>query len=241
MPAHNEREYLEAAVKAVVSAMRSQGGDFEVIVSENGSSDGTLEEAERLACAYPEVRVVGCSQADYGMALRSGFLASAGGVVVNLDVDLVDLDFVERAVALLGSTDLAIVVGSKRSPGAQDRRSASRRLITAAFSAVLRFGFGLRISDTHGMKAMRREPLAELVEACRFGKDIFDTELVIRAERAGLRVGEIPVVVSETRPPRTSIARRIPRTLVGLARLRLALRQGGAGGQEQDANGSRGI
>jgi hypothetical protein len=100
-------------------------------------------------------------------------------------------------------------------------------LVTAGFSTVLRFGFGLQISDTHGLKALRRDVLLPLVEQCRFGQDIFDTELIIRAERAGLPVEELPVAVSDTRPPRTPIARRIPRTLAGLARLRWALARHG--------------
>ncbi len=161
--------------------------------------------------------------ADYGLALKSGFQAAVGEIVVNFDVDLVDLPFLDQALASMRESHVTIVVGSKRSPGAEDRRSASRRLITAIFATILRFGFGLRISDTHGLKALRRAPLVDLVEACQFGKDIFDTELILRAERAGLLVGEVPVVVSEQRAPRTPIARRIPRALVGLARLRVAL------------------
>jgi glycosyltransferase involved in cell wall biosynthesis len=223
MPAHNEHGYLESAVNTVVGAMRLRPAGFEVIIAENGSFDGTLDEAKALAVDAPEVSVISSPVADYGAALRAGYLASTGDIVVNMDVDLVDMDFLDRAIRLLESGDLAIVVGSKRTRGAEDRRSLPRRVITMAFSLVLKLGFGLRISDTHGLKALRRAPLVRLVEECRFGKDIFDTELIIRAERARLAVTEIPVVVEETRPPRTSIIRRIPRTLVGLARLRLEL------------------
>ncbi len=115
------------------------------------------------------------------------------------------------------------MVGSKRGPGAQDQRPVGRRVVTAVFSAVLRHGFGLHVSDTHGIKALRRAPLLPLVEACEFGEDIFDTELIIRAERAGLAVRELPISVADQRPPRTPILRRIPRSLVGLLRLRVAL------------------
>ena len=63
------------------------------------------------------------------------------------------------------------------------------------------------------------------VSACRNGSDLFDTELVLRAERSGFAVAEIPVAVTELRPPRTSIVQRVPRTLLGLAKLRHALAQ----------------
>ena len=86
-------------------------------------------------------------------------------------------------------------------------------------------GFGLSVSDTHGMKVLSRAEVAPLVEVCRCGADLFDTELVLRAERAGLGVAELPVTVRDTRPPRTSIVTRMLRSLTGLVRLRMALRQ----------------
>ena len=100
-------------------------------------------------------------------------------------------------------------------------------MVTATFSTILRVGYGLKVSDTHGMKALLRAPLLPVVARCRYGRDLFDTELILRAERAGLAVAEIPVDVEELRPARTSIVRRIPRTLSGLARLWFALRTSG--------------
>ena len=100
-------------------------------------------------------------------------------------------------------------MGSKRAPGAYDGRSPGRRLGTAVFSGLLRRGFGLTVSDTHGMKVLNLQVLRGAVSACRNGSDLF--------------VAEIPVAVTEMRPPRTSILQRVPRTLVGLAKLRRAL------------------
>ena len=98
-----------------------------------------------------------------------------------------------------------------------------RRMVTLVFSTILKVGFGLGVSDTHGMKVLRRQPIVPLAEACKFGTDLFDTELILRAERAGLRSGEVPVVVQELRPSRSSIARRIPRTMANLVKLRITL------------------
>jgi glycosyltransferase involved in cell wall biosynthesis len=225
MPAHNEQEYLAPAVEHVVGGLRGAGTDFEVIVCQNGSTDATSAIAHRLAAAHPEVVALDLDRADYGAALRHGFLRASGQVVVNFDVDLVDLDFLYAARHRMDATGAVIVVGSKRTEGADDRRPAGRRLVTAVFSAVLRRGFGLRVSDTHGLKLLARQHLGALVGRCRFGDDIFDTELILRAERAGLLVEEIPVQVVDQRPPRTPIVRRIPRSLLGLARLRRALWQ----------------
>jgi len=224
MPAHNEEDLLEKAVHAVVDGLRHRGRAFEVVVVENGSRDRTASVATALAEEMDEVRALSSPEPDYGRALRTGFLAATGDVVVNFDVDYVDLAFLDAAVAeVTAPGGPVVVVGSKRGAGAHDERVPARRLVTAVFSLVLRHGFGLRVSDTHGMKAMRRQPLLPVVEACRFGTDLFDTELVLRAERSGLPTGELPVSVEELRPSRTPIARRIPRTVGGLVRLRVAL------------------
>ena len=224
MPAHNEEGLIEASVREVVEAVRAKGRRFEVVVVENGSTDATAAIARRLSEDFPEVRVLTLSDADYGGALRTGFLEASGDLIAIFDVDYYDFPFLDQAVAMLDRDNGAdVVIGSKRGAGAVDTRSWSRRIVTSVFATVLRVVFGLKVSDTHGIKVVRRAPLKDLAAACRYGTDLFDTELVLRAERAGLRVVEVPVVVEERRPSRTSIARRIPRTLVGLARLRWAL------------------
>jgi glycosyltransferase involved in cell wall biosynthesis len=225
MPAHNEAGYLETAVREVHDGLRARGHDFELLVIENGSIDGTLENARQLAAEYPGVRVSSRPVANYGAALREGVLASRGEFVVTLDVDYYELGFVDQALALLDSGDDApvIVVASKRAPGSRDERPWPRRFVTAVFGWLLRVGFSLSVSDTHGMKAMKREPVELLIRRCRFESDLFDTELVIRAERAGFRVAELPARAQERRPSRTPIWRRVPRTLVGMVELRLTL------------------
>jgi len=225
MPAHNEASYLEAAVSEVRDGMRARGHDLEILVVENGSTDETLKIARRIADSMSDVRVWSRPAADYGAALRDGMLAARGELIVTFDVDYYELDFVDDALALLtGALPApAIVVGSKRAPGARDERPWPRRLVTTVFSRLLRLVFSLSVSDTHGMKAMRRAEVAPILEQCRFRTDLFDTELVIRSERAGLLVSELPVTAQERRPSRTPIWRRVPRTLVGMVVLRFAL------------------
>ncbi len=224
MPAHNEEGYLRTAVHDVVEALRSRGLDFEVVVVENGSTDASAAIARQAADELPEARAISMAEPDYGKALKTGFREAKGDLVAIFDVDYYDFDFLDNALKLIDRPDGPdVVVGSKRGAGAVDTRAWKRRMVTAVFSLILRVGFGLKVSDTHGIKVVRRAPLKELAASCRYGTDIYDTELILRAERAGLKVVAIPVTVEERRPSRSSIVKRIPRTVLALTRLRVAL------------------
>ena len=225
-PAYQEETFLPTAVADVATGMRAAGRPFEVLVVENGSRDRTRAVALDLAAEYPEVRALSIPTADYGLALREGLLESKGIFVVNFDVDLYDLTFLERALERIAAPGgPSIVVASKRGEGANDTRHWTRKAVTGVFTFLLRRGFGLKVSDTHGMKAMRRADVVPLAEQCLFGTDLFDTELVLRTERAGFATGEIGVTIEETRPARTPIAGRIVRSVRGLAKLWFALRR----------------
>src|SRR5689334_5165176 len=163
LAAHNEEGFLAATVDELLNGLRARGQEFEIIVAENGSTDSTREEASRAAASAPEVRVLTLPDPDYGEALRAGLLDARGDVVVNFDVDYYELAFLDRAVERLGEADHpAIVVGSKRQEGSVDNRAWPRKLVTLGFTTILHVGFGLSVSDTHGMKAMRREAVRSL-------------------------------------------------------------------------------
>src|SRR4051794_26360565 len=131
MPAYNESEILAESVHHVVDGLRARNASFETIVVENGSTDTTLTIAQALAETNPEVHVLHRDVADYGAALRAGLLDARGDLVVNFDCDYYDIDFLDRAVARLQSADgPAMVIGSKRAPGADDQRSWARRFVT---------------------------------------------------------------------------------------------------------------
>jgi len=224
LPAFNESDMLEETVDAVYKYLESRKEDFQVIIVENGSDDNTAEIGQRLASESEFIDFFHSPIADYGSALRQGFQNAKGDIVVNFDVDFYDLDFLERAVTIIRNTKKnrpAIVVGSKRAIGSRDERSALRRLATLVFSSILRIGFGLGVTDTHGVKAFHRASVAPLESLCHFGSDLFDTELILRCEREGLIVNEIPVAVKESRPARSPLISRIPRTLQGLAAMRI--------------------
>jgi hypothetical protein len=117
-----------------------------------------------------------------------------------------------------------MVIGSKLIEGAQDDRPWARHAASQLYSGLLRAALGFRGTDTHGLKAFVRERLLPIARACIVDRDVFASEFVIRAHRAGLRVEEIPVRVLEKRRPSINLTRRVPNVLRSLARLTWAIR-----------------
>lgn len=220
VPVHNEADFLPLGLPGLFAAVDEVGVAVEVIVVENGSTDGSAAIAEGLMAGRPGAVEV-LAEADYGAALRHGFLRAGGEWIVNVDVDYFSAPFFRSVLDHADDADL--VIGSKRDPGSDDRRPLLRRAGTRVFNLLLRGMFGSRVSDTHGMKGFRRSAVAPLVGEVASRKDLFDTELVLRAERSGLRIVEVPVVVEELRPARSSFVRRVPRTLAGLWAIRRRL------------------
>jgi glycosyltransferase involved in cell wall biosynthesis len=223
IPVHNEASLLPRMITDLIHRLRAFGQPFELILVENGSTDDTFVIARRLALEIAEIHLIELPTANYGRALRTGMLAASGDVIVNFDIDYWDVPFLQDAWALVRHR-FDIVIGSKNLLLSSDRRALTRRLISHGFRWVLRFVFGLRVSDTHGIKVWRRSPrLNELMHTVRFDNHLFDTELIIRAERAGLRIVELPVEVTETRKPPWGILRRVPRAVLDVIGLRLLL------------------
>jgi glycosyltransferase involved in cell wall biosynthesis len=222
IPIHNEAECLEAEVAELVTELDAKGVDYELILAENGSADATPAIAERLASENPRIQALRVPIPDYGYAMKTGMLTGRGDFIVNFDIDYHDVPFMLAAGDLLAK-DAGIVVGSKLMEGAEDKRSPVRHFISQGFTTILRVLFDRRMDDTHGMKALRREVVQKFAPQTVMRQDIFDTELIIRARRAKVKVAAIPVCCEEKRKARSSIVRRMPRTMKALLRLRLIL------------------
>ncbi|MGH9294017.1 MAG: glycosyltransferase family 2 protein [Acidimicrobiales bacterium] len=230
LPAHNEEALLEATVRQVAEGLKERGETYELIVVENGSSDRTPALAAALSADDPAIRVVALPEADYGRAIAAGLASATAPVVVLFDVDYFDLGFLDRAVSLVRAGDAGIVLASKRAPGSVDRRPMLRRLLTAVFTVAMRAALRVPVSDAHGMKALSAAVCRDVASRCRMGGSLFDVELVARAARSGIGIGELPVEVKELRPPRTPVLRRSLEGAVGLVRLRMLLRREARGG-----------
>jgi glycosyltransferase involved in cell wall biosynthesis len=222
IPVYNEVGIVGRAAEELVRRLDELGWDYELLLAENGSTDGTLEVLRELAQRLPRLRFLHEAQANYGRALKRGILEARGQVVICDEIDLCDVGFYQRALPLLAAGEGAgadLVVGSKAMKGANDERPLFRRLATRIINLLLRVATGFRGTDTHGLKAFRRERLTDVARACVVERDLFASEFVIRAGRMGRQVQEIPIALQEKRPPSIQLMRRVPRVLRGLVQL----------------------
>ncbi len=227
IPVYNEEAILHAAIVDLRERLAPLDWRYEIVLAENGSRDATVQIAEQLRGRYPEISVISVAQPNYGAALRQGILHARGTYVLCDEIDLCDVAFHQRAVSLLEARAADLVIGSKLIGGASDERPFLRHAASVAYTSVLRAMFGFRGTDTHGLKAFRRRALLDVVCACVVDRDVFASELVIRAYRAGIEVVEVPVRVIEKRPPSINLLNRVPGVLRSLARLTWAIRLNG--------------
>ena len=223
IPVYNEARILREAVVELCRKLDELGWQYELILAENGSQDGTLKILGELAAQVRGVRWLHEDEPNYGRALKRGILEARGKVVICDEIDLCDTEFYQRALPLL-KQGADLVVGSKAMKGANDARPLVRRLATRTITLLLRLATGFRGTDTHGLKAFVRERLVDVARACVVDRDLFASEFVIRAHRMGRDVREIPIALAERRAPSTALLRRVPRVIKGLARLAWAVR-----------------
>jgi glycosyltransferase involved in cell wall biosynthesis len=227
IPVYNEEGILHSSVIDLLSRLDELGWSYEILLSENGSSDRTVAIGEELARKHPQVHVHSLGEPNYGKALKEGIKRARGQFVICDEIDLCDTDFYQRALVVLEHDQADLVVGSKVMEGAEDRRPLMRHAATLVINGMLRVLVGFHGTDTHGLKAFRRERLLDTVERCVLSRDLFASEFVIRAERDGKRVTEIPVHIVEKRPPSINLFKRVPKVLRDIARLTYIIRMQG--------------
>lgn len=226
IPVHNESAIIEGSLRELRARFAKLGRTFEIIVAENGSRDDTAEIVQELSKDLPEVILLRSPQPNYGAALKAGIQMARGEYVHCDEIDICDVDFHRRALELFVGEDggFDLVVGSKAMVGAQDRRPVGRRVATRVVNGMLRASLGFRGTDTHGLKAFRKASMMPVIEACVVDRDMFASELVIRADRMGRRKVEIPLNLIEKREPSIKLSSRVPKVLQNIAQLVYVIR-----------------
>ena len=201
---------------------------FRITVADNASTDTTLAVAERLAAEYEAVTVHHLDEKGRGRALRAVWSASDARVLAYMDVDLsTDLNALLPLVAPLisGHSDLAI--GSRLAASSRVVRGVKREIISRCYNVILRGTLRARFSDAQcGFKAIRRDVAQRLLPLVEDTGWFFDTELLVLAERTGLRIHEVPVDWVDDPDSRVDVVSTAVADLRGVARVGRALATG---------------
>jgi len=228
IPVHNEEVELAGSVARVHERLGRLPYSFRITIADNASTDGTALVAHRLAREYDEVRAVFLSEKGRGRALKRVWSMSDAAVLVYMDVDLsTDLKALLPLVAplLSGHSDLAI--GSRLTRGSRTTRGPKREVISRGYNLLLRGTLRAQFSDAQcGFKAIRSDVARELLPLVEDTNWFFDTELLVLAERTGLRIHEVPVDWVDDPDSRVDIRRTAQDDVRGIARLGWALLRG---------------
>ncbi|HYQ65735.1 bifunctional glycosyltransferase family 2/GtrA family protein [Actinophytocola sp.] len=222
VPVFNEERDLAPCVRRLYAHLSgSFPYRFRITVANNASTDGTAGIADELARAIPEVVAVHLPEKGRGRALHAVWSASDASVLAYLDVDLsTDLNALTPLIAplLSGHSDLAI--GSRLARGARVVRGPKREFISRCYNLILRGALATRFSDAQcGFKAIRADVATKLLPHVADTAWFFDTELLVLAERSGLRIHEVPVDWVDDPDSRVDIVATAVADLKGVARL----------------------
>jgi putative flippase GtrA len=222
VPVHNEQAGLETSLRRLHAHLASLPYPFRITVAENASTDGTVDVARRVAAELPGIELLVLPEPGRGRALRTAWMASDAPVLVYMDVDLsTDLAAFLPLVAPLISGHSDLSIGSRLSRSSRVVRGPKREFISRSYNLLLRITGTTSLSDAQcGFKAIRADAAERLLPLVEDDGWFFDTELLWLAERAGLRIHEVPVDWVDDPDSRVDIVATARADLAGVIRLR---------------------
>jgi dolichol-phosphate mannosyltransferase len=194
IPAYNEAENIENTLFAIDSIIQNKRLPYEIVVVNDGSKDGTLENANRYAISNGHVRVLSYSKnMGKGHAVKTGFLNANGNIVFFTDGDMeIDFNNISEYVKALKYGD--IVIASKRHKNSHVKAPLSRKILSQCFNTLVRLLTGVPLKDTQsGLKAMKKSAFNNIIPRLAVKRYAFDVELLAVANLYGLKVVELPV------------------------------------------------
>jgi len=196
LPAYNEANKLETAVAKVIKALEEFADSYEIIVAEDGSTDGTDKVAALLSKRHPFVmHLHGEKRFGRGAALKNAFKKSSGKILVYMDVDLAtDVGQLKSLVRTIEEEGFDFAIGSRMLSESKVERSRTRQITSKSYNFLVRAMLGSKVKDHQcGFKAFRREPLMQLLDEVNARHWFWDTEIIVRAFRKGYKIKEVPV------------------------------------------------
>jgi len=196
LPAYNEAERLGDTVRQVADALHKITPSFELIVAEDGSTDGTDKIAANLAKEYSYVKYLHSKdRLGRGKALNRAFKISEGEILAYIDVDLAtDLNHLEELINAIREEGYDFSTGSRWLKDSDVKRSFTRRIASKGFNFMTRVLLKSKIKDHQcGFKAFKRAQLFDILDVVKDNHWFWDTEVLVRAQRKGYRIKEFPV------------------------------------------------
>ena len=222
IPVYNEEGSLESSIRRLRAYLdASFPFSASIVVVDNASTDSTWEVAMQLSTEIEGMSAIRLAQKGRGRAIRTAWMASRSEVVAYMDVDLsTDLDGLLPLVAPLLSGHSQIAIGSRIASGSRVLRGGKREFISRTYNLILHGALRCQFSDAQcGFKAMRRDAVAALLPQIEDQAWFFDTELLIQAERNGLRIHEVSVDWIDDPDSRVHIVSTAREDLKGVWRL----------------------
>jgi putative flippase GtrA len=229
IPVYNEEADLPQCVHRLHAFLSSEVPyRSRITIADNASTDGTLAVAHQLADELPDVSVIHLEEKGRGGALREAWSTSDATVVGYMDVDLsTGLSALMPLVAPLISGHSDVAIGSRLKRSSRVVRGPKREFISRSYNLLLRSALGTRFSDAQcGFKAIRTDVARQLLPLVSDTGWFFDTEMLVIAERAGLRIHEVPVDWVDDPDSRVDIVRTAIEDLKGCWRVGRALATG---------------
>jgi len=196
LPAYNEIDCLDPAIEKTIQALKQFAASFEIIIAEDGSTDGTAEHAKKIAKKSPFIRDIHRDQRlGRGTALNNAFKQSRGQVLVYMDLDLAtDIKFLKPLVQAITLENYDFSTGSRMMPESKAERTFRRSISSKTYNFLVRHILGSKLRDHQcGFKAFNREAVLGLLDEVEAKHWFWDTEILVRAQHHGLKVKEIAV------------------------------------------------
>ena len=194
---------------------------YQITIADNGSQDKTLEIAKNLAEKHQSVQVVSLAERGRGRALKRVWQNSSADILTYMDVDLsTSLDDFLPMIQPLVAGEAGVAIGSRLTKGSKTTRGVKREFISRCYNNIIKWTSGTKFSDAQcGFKAIRRDVAAKFLPKIKDNEWFFDTELLIKTERAGVPIHEQPVTWTEDTDSRVKIVKTAVDDLKGLYRV----------------------
>ena len=222
VPVLNEEKILQKSIMTLDEYMAKHlPYRYQITIADNGSQDETLEIAKRLAEKYPSVQVVSLAECGRGRALKRVWQNSSADILTYMDVDLsTSLDDFLPMIQPLVAGEAGVAIGSRLLKDSKTSRGVKREFISRCYNNIIKWTSGTKFSDAQcGFKAIRRDVAAKFLPKIKDNEWFFDTELLIKTERAGVPIHEQPVIWIEDTDSRVKIVKTAVDDLKGLYRV----------------------